>query len=196
VSPPSSDAADRELLAAYAAGDALAMDRLVDRYAGTVYAFVLHTLGDPSLAEDLTQEVWLKVLRHAGSFEGRSRFSTWLFRVARNVCLDHLRKRKRRAASREEGDPFGLDEVVDEGAPAPAERAARRELAEEVRAAVAELSDEQREVFLLREQSDLTFREIADALELPRDTVKSRMRYALGHIRRFLRQRLPQTESL
>lgn len=192
--PPEPD--DRELLARYAQGDALAMDQLVDRYAGTVYAFVFHFLGERSLAEDLTQEVWLKVLRHAGGFEGRSRFSTWLFRVARNVCLDHLRKRSRRSASREEGDPFALDEVVDEAAPAPAERAANRELAAEVRAAVAELSHDQREVFLLREQSDLTFREIADALELPRDTVKSRMRYALGHIRRFLRQRLPQTESL
>lgn len=183
--------ADLELLRRYAAGDARAMDALVDHYAGTIYAFVYRFLPDPAVAEDLTQEVWLKVMRSAGSFEGRSRFSTWVFRVARNVCLDHLRRQKRRArVSREEGDPFALEDVQD-AAPSPDERASQREQSERVLEAVAGLSEAQREVFLLREEANLSFREIADALDVSRDTVKSRMRYALGHIRRFLRRSAP-----
>jgi RNA polymerase sigma-70 factor (ECF subfamily) len=185
---------DHELLARYHQGDAGAMDLLVDRHAGTVYAFVYRFLPDPSQAEDLTQEVWLKVIRYVGGFEGRARFTTWLFRVARNVCLDHLRSQKRRArVPREDGDPFALDEIQAKGAPPP-EHASNRELAAQVAEAVAHLPDNQREVFVLREEAQLTFREIALALDLPRDTVKSRMRYALGHIRRFLRRRSPSEE--
>ncbi|MGE0710710.1 MAG: sigma-70 family RNA polymerase sigma factor [Planctomycetota bacterium] len=182
------EASDHELLERYRRGDARAMDVLVDRHAATVYAFVFRFHGDPTLAEDLTQEVWLKVIRHAGSFEGRSRFTTWVYRIARNVCLDHLRHRQRHPdLARSEGDPFALEELEAGGAP-PLERASRKELAAQVADAVASLPERQREVFLLREQQELTFTEIADVLEVPRETVKSRMRYALGHIRRALRR--------
>lgn len=183
---------DLELLTRYRGGDVQAMDLLVDRHAGAVYAFVRRFLGDPTVAEDMTQEVWLRVLRRSGSFNGRARFTTWLFTVTRNTCIDHLRRKRRRSPAvpaSERGEPFQLDDLQDPGPPI-VERVARQELSELVERAVAELPEAQREVFLLREQTELTFREIADALELPRDTVKSRMRYALGHIRRFVRRNL------
>lgn len=184
-------ATDLELLERYRRGDARAMDRLVERHAGAVYAFARRMVGDGPAAEDLVQEVWLKVLRGAAAFDGRSRFTTWLFAVTRNACLDHARRRRREPAVEEprpdEGP--GVDGVADPSPPV-IDRVARRELSRLLEQAVAALPLEQREVFLLREQTDMSFQEISAALGVPRDTVKSRMRYALGHVRRFLRERL------
>ena len=183
---------DLELLARYRRGDAQAMDELVDRHAGVLYAYVRRFLRDPALAEDLTQEVWLRVLRRSGTFDGRSRFTTWLYTVTRNTCIDHLRRVQRRSPETDaepSGEPFALEELAHPGPPI-VEQVSRRELSALVEEAVEVLPDAQREVFLLREQTGLTFREIGEVLELPRDTVKSRMRYALGHIRRFVRRKL------
>ena len=172
------------------------MDALVDRHGSAVYAFVRRTLGASPATDDLTQEVWLRVIRHSASFNGRSRFTTWLFTVTRNTCIDHLRKLNRRRPTRENDAPvsFRLDDLEDPGPPI-VEHLARRELTAFVEEAVAELPDAQRDVFLLREQTDMTFTEIAEMLDVPRDTVKSRMRYALATIRRSVRQRLSQEAS-
>ena len=168
------------------------MDRLVDRHCGSVYAFVRRYLGPTAAVDDLTQEVWLRVIRRSDSFTGRSRFTTWLFSVTRNTCIDYLRRQKRRRPVASPSEPsFHMEDVVDPGPPI-VDNLARRELTEFVGEAVAELPDLQREVFLLREQTDLTFGEIAELLGVPRDTVKSRMRYALAYIRRAVRERLSQ----
>lgn len=185
-------ASDQELLEAYRRGDARAMDQLVERHAGAVYAFARRMLGDGPQVDDLVQEVWLKVLRAGGAFDGRSRFTTWLFAVTRNACLDHARRRRRAppeasAAGPDLAEP--VDGLVDPGPPV-LDRVAKKELSAMLEQAVAALPFEQREVFLLREQTDMTFHEISESLGLPRDTVKSRMRYALTHVRRFLRERL------
>lgn len=186
---------DHELLEAYRRGDARAMDRLVERHAGSVYAFARRMLGDGPQVDDLVQEVWLKVLRAglSGGFDGRSRFTTWLFSITRNACLDHARRRRRappEASAPNAADAAApVDGLVDPGPPV-LDKVARKELSAMLEQAVAALPVEQREVFLLREQTDMTFHEISESLGLPRDTVKSRMRYALGHVRRFLRDRL------
>lgn len=180
------DPSDEALLARYARGEARAMDALVRRHGGAVYSFVRRFLGeDDPQVEDVTQEVWLRVLRGHRSFDGRARFTTWLFTVTRNASTDALRRRLRRAPPGGETDAV---EALPDPGPAVEERASRRELASLLQRAVGELPDEQREVFLLREQTDLTFQEIARVLDLPRETVKSRMRYALERIRRSLRR--------
>lgn len=186
---PASEEEDLSLLRAYARGDAAAMDRLVDRHAGRVYAFVLRFTGDAATAEDLTQEAWLRVLRSAGAFEGRSRFTTWLFTVARSVCLDHLRRVQRRSERLPRVTEEGALEAVEGPASAPLQRLAREELAEQVLQALGDLPDAQREVFLLREEG-LSMAEIAALQEVSLDTAKSRLRYALTSVRRILRARL------
>lgn len=188
---------DPELLTRYRGGDPTAMDTLVDRHGGAVYAFVRRFLGPSPAIDDLTQEVWLRVIRKSDSFSGRSRFTTWLFTVTRNTCIDYLRRQRRRAPTSSQPDSptgFRLDDLADPGPPI-VEHIARRELTTFVEEAVAELPESQREVFVLREQTDLTFSEISDLLEVPRETVKSRMRYALAFIRRSVRQRLSQEAS-
>lgn len=186
--PPPLPSDDYELLQRYLKGDARAMDVLVDRHAGRVYAFVLRFTGDASQAEDLTQEVWLRVLRSARGFEGRARFTTWLFTLARSVCFDHHRSHQRRSARLPAIAEPQLETLEAEAA-LPLERLADQELADHVLAAVSELPDAQREVFLLREEG-LSMQEIAEVQETSRDTVKSRMRYALTYVRRILRARL------
>lgn len=188
---------DAELLSRYRRGEAVAMDQLVDRHGGSVYAFVRRTLGASSHVDDLAQEVWLRVIRRSDSFDGRARFTTWLFTVTRNTCIDHLRRQKRRRPriTPPLSEPsFRLDDLPDPGPPI-VESLARRELTAFVEEAVGELAESQREVFLLREQTDMTFAEVAELLGLPRDTVKSRMRYALAHIRRAVRMRLSKEAS-
>jgi RNA polymerase sigma-70 factor, ECF subfamily len=182
---------EQALLERYRRGDARAMDRLVERHAGSVYAFARRMVGEGPAVDDLVQEVWLKVLRGSATFDGRSRFTTWLFSITRNACLDLARRRQRaprEVAATEDGPP-PIEGAIDPGPPV-LDRVARRELSAFVERAVEELPLEQREVFLLREQTDMTFHEISAALGVPRETVKSRMRYALAHVRRFLRERL------
>jgi RNA polymerase sigma-70 factor, ECF subfamily len=164
------------------------MDRLVDRHAGRVYGFVLRFVGQPNQAEDLTQEVWLRVLRSGRGFQGRARFTTWLFTIARSVCLDHHRHHQRRSERLPAVAEPELESLAGVS-PLPLQRMADHELAGHVLAAVSELPDAQKEVFLLREQG-LSFQEIADVQETSRETVKSRMRYALTCVRRILRARL------
>lgn len=196
--------ADTALLGRFAKGDADAMGRLVSRHGPSVYAFVRRFLGETSVSDDVYQEVWLKVIRNADRFEGRSLFTTWLFQVTRNVCLDHLRDKKRRrspvslegegATAAGPDDASLRDRLPDAGPRVPDDAAAREERAA-VQRAVALLPDEQREVFLLREQTELTFEEIAKLTQLSPNTVKSRMRYALENLRRALDPRRPSSQG-
>lgn len=174
---------DLGLLRRFRGGDASALDELVERHNGAVYSFVRRFLRHDAAADDVTQEVWLRVLRGKAPFDGRSRFTTWLFQVARNACIDHVRKASRRPES--VGEP---PEPADRSRSVP-EEVGRRELSARIEAVVAELPEGQREVFLLREQTDLTFTEIAEALGVNRETVKSRFRYALGQLRAALSAR-------
>lgn len=186
---------DEELLARWRRGDARSMDELVDRHGASVYAFVRRLAGGDAPVDDLVQDAWLRVLRGAAGFDGRSRFTTWLFAVVRSACIDALRRRRRaqgrglEAAGAGGGDDRPPQDPVDPGPPV-LDEVERRELEGLVEQAVADLTPTQREVFLLREGTDLSFTEISTALGLPRETVKSRMRYALTHVRRFLRDRL------
>jgi RNA polymerase sigma-70 factor (ECF subfamily) len=187
---------DAALLKRFARGQPDAMERLVQRHGSTVYAFVRRILGNEPLADDVYQEVWLKVIRYANRFEGRSRFSTWLFQVTRNVCMDHRRSAQRKkegvSLERDGGDPKDggecvplRDQVADRG-PGTHERAAETEEKAALEHAIAQLPEEQREVLLLREKTELTFEEIAEISGLSPNTVKSRMRYALLNLRKSL----------
>jgi RNA polymerase sigma-70 factor (ECF subfamily) len=155
---------------------------------------VLRQLRKAQAAEDVTQEVFLRVVENANEFKHEARFSTWVYTIARNLCIDHLRKAShRRHPSLDQplgpGDePAPLGEVVADRNPGgDAERATS---STQMLTIVAELldsmPDEQREVFLLREIANLPFKEIAVVTGTAENTVKSRMRYALDRLRTAL----------
>ena len=178
-------------MARYQQGDVAAFAELVARHEKRLWNFVRRFVADGATAEDVLQEVFLRVVRNAAEWQPSAKFSTWLFTIARNMCTDHARRGVFRkadsldqtpGATRDESGPHRIDKV-----PSPdgnAEKAVMdREIATRVDQAVATLPVEQREVFLMREVMDMSFAEIALATKTSDPTVKSRMRYALERLR-------------
>ena len=167
---------DAALLAAARDGDLEAFESLVHEHTRTVYAHALRFFGDPSAAEDAVQEVWIKVYRSLGEFDGRARFSTWLFRVTRNTCLDQVRAGARR--------PVPVDPV--DAVAAPGDLADQVALTASVEQAMRALAPEDRDAFSAVALYGLTYAEVADTLRIPVGTVKSRVFRARRSLAHFL----------
>jgi RNA polymerase sigma-70 factor (ECF subfamily) len=182
---------DEELLAAYRHGDAGAFELLLGRHRAPLFTFLVRMLGDKEKAEDLAQEAFLRVIKSAQSWEQRARFQTWLYTIARNLCVDAARRdRFRRADSLDEQGPDGerarVESVAGNGID-PARGAQSAFLRPLLQKALLGLPAEQREVFVLREQTGVPFKEISEILGVNENTVKSRMRYAIEGLRKALR---------
>lgn len=174
------DESDERLMLRFRDGEAPAFEVLVRRHRTPVFSFLVRLTGDRARAEDLCQEVFLKVVRAADGWTPRARFQTWLYAIARNQAVDEARRQAFRRAEPLEGGAAARASSEDPGPDRAAEGALLRPKLE---AALAALPEEQREVFLLREYSGLRFAEIAEVTGVPENTVKSRMRYALEALR-------------
>jgi len=181
-----SASSDEELLCAYRDGDMEAFKTLFHRYRGPLFNFLLRRVRDRGRAEEIYQDTWSKVIERCAEFRGDAKFSTWLYTIARNACVDHQRKMKfRRHASLDEAQGSASRPMVERLANpglAPDQLALGEALRERIARAVEELPEEQREVFLLRQLQGLGFKEVAEVLGVPVNTVKSRMRYALERL--------------
>ena len=178
----------------YQRGDRNAFTSLVRRHKRPVFNFILRQVGDFSVAEDTTQEVFLRVVQKASHFKHEARFSTWLYTIARNLSIDYLRKQSlRRHPSLDQPlKPTEPGRTLGESIEDPHHRSSveRSALSQQVGQCVIEavelLPIEQKEVFLLREIANLPFKEIAQVTESGENTVKSRMRYALQRLQQAL----------
>ena len=151
------------------------LDRLIEQYQHRLLRYLIHLSGNRELAEDLFQETWIRVLERGHQYDGKHEFSTWLYAVARNLTLDHLRKKK----------PLSLDGLMEDEAHASLEPADSRpaawevvqqhEQAEHIDAALISIPVEYRETVVLRFQEGLTLDEIATVTRAPLGTVKSRL---------------------
>jgi RNA polymerase sigma-70 factor (ECF subfamily) len=174
----------------FQAGDRAAFAVLVRRHKTPIYNFVLRLVRNGPTAEDLVQDVFVKVVRKAETFKHEARFTTWVYSIARNLCIDHLRKmslRRHPSLDQSSGkNPDGptLGERIANTHPSSAadRRATSTDIGERIIAAVEQLPNEQREVFLLRQLGKVPFKEIAKMTGVPENTVKSRMRYALERL--------------
>jgi RNA polymerase sigma-70 factor (ECF subfamily) len=182
---------DTRLMQAYKKGDAEAFGKLLARHRKPVYNFCVRMLGERAAAEDAMQEVFLRIVRAAKEWESHAKFTTWLYTIARNHCIDALRKAKYRKtasldqplkAEDEQGATLG-DRVSDDEAVTPDRGADSARLREKLARALRSLSEEQREVFVMREYAGMPFKDIAEVVGVPENTVKSRIRYALEHLR-------------
>jgi len=185
--PP--EATDEALMIRFQSGDRSAFAVLLRRHQSPLYNFALRHLRSAPSAEEVVQEAFVRVVQSAAEFKHEARFSTWLYTITRNLCIDHLRKGALRRhpsldapKQGEQGEGPTLGEQTADPRPNVERAAASGEIREQVLAAVAELPDEQREVFLMREISNLPFKEIARIVGVPENTVKSRMRYALERL--------------
>jgi RNA polymerase sigma-70 factor, ECF subfamily len=190
----STDEADEVLLQAYRAGDVRAFERLVARHEKPVWNFIRRFVADAATAEDLLQEVFLRVVKSADEWRGAAKFSTWMYTIARNLTVDHARRAvHRNAASLDAERSIGSsestttlhDRIASTDRRAD-ELASDRETKRRIDEAVAALPPDQREVFLMREVMEMPFAEIAAAVGASEPTVKSRMRYALEKLRAAL----------
>ncbi len=181
---------EAELISLCREGDRDAFNELVEMYQNQVVNIAYGMLSDREDAYDAAQEVFVKIYKNIGSFKGKSSLSTWIYRIVANVCNDTLRKRQRRAPAVSINSAFSDDDEKDmditDDAPTPEELLELSEKQRAVRLAIAELSDEHREVITLSDIEQLSYEEISEILRCPVGTVKSRLNRARSALKKKL----------
>jgi RNA polymerase sigma-70 factor (ECF subfamily) len=192
--------ADEELMLLFQKGDAGAFELLFKKYKMPIYSFILRQCSQKETAADLTQDVFVKFIKNAQSFNHKSKFSTWIYTIARNTVIDNLRKAKHRhhisfdqPAEKEGSMP---EEKIPSSSPLPDAKTAAARLQSILINAIDKLPADQKEVFLLREYQGLPFQEISKVVNAKTGTVKSRMRYALEFLKKELSKQELSARSL
>ena len=183
---------DEELVARSQGGDVDSFNQLILRWERPIYALAYRVIGREEDARDVCQETFLRAFRALKGFKGQAKFSSWLYRITLNLCRDWIRRERRQPIAQA---PEGVDliELASEATPTESieDLVARREIGRAVARAMADLPDEQRTAIILKEYHGLTFQEIADLLDCPLSTVKTRLYQGLTVLRRHLRYRRP-----
>ncbi|MDZ7644444.1 MAG: RNA polymerase sigma factor [Woeseiaceae bacterium] len=169
---------DTALMLRYGAGDAGAFEVLYRRHNDALYRYLLRLCNNRDTAADLFQEAWSKVIKARSRYRPTARFNTWLYRIARNCFIDHLRRNKRYG----DGPPDDPDSRAAPG-PGPDIGAEQARAREKLLAILETLPMEQRDAFLLREEAGLSVDDIATMTGVGHETVKSRLRYATRKLR-------------
>lgn len=178
---------EQRLVSAARRGDMEAFETLVQLYEKRVFALTLRMCGNAEDAAEAAQEAFLAAWQGLAFFRGDSSFSTWLYRLTSNACVDLLRRESRhRTAAGPSLDDADLNLDVPDSMPSPQEEAERQELRREIEQGLASLSPEHREVLVLREIHQLSYDEIAETLDLDVGTVKSRISRGRKQLRNFL----------
>lgn len=186
-----SRADDAELVQHALAGSEHAFTLLVQRYQQAVFRVLLRMVGDPSLAEELAQEAFVKAYRALATFDRQRKLSSWLFKIAHNTAIDHLRRHRPDTVALESGEPDRLDLLgrLEDQARTPEEEATRGDLRQALEGAFAALEPIYREIMVLRFREGLAYEEIADVTGLNLGTVKTRIHRGRRHMADYLRAR-------
>jgi RNA polymerase sigma-70 factor, ECF subfamily len=178
---------DEELVARSIGGDLDSFNQLVLRWERPIYALAYRVIGREEDARDVCQEAFLRAFRALGGFKGQAKFSSWLYRITLNLCRDWIRRQRRQPIAQA---PEGVDllDLATDSTPTESieDLVARREMSRAVQRAMATLPEEQRTAIILKEYHGLTFQEIADLLDCPLSTVKTRLYQGLSVLRRHL----------
>ena len=180
---------DEELVARAQGGDVESFNQLIVRWERPIYALAYRVIGREEDARDVCQDAFLRAYRALPGFKGQAKFSSWLYRIALNLCRDWIRRQRRAPVSQL---PEDIDAIELAAAAGPVESieelVARRELSAIVEEAMSVLSEEQRTAIILKEYHGMTFQEIADMQGCPLSTVKTRLYQGLSLLRRRLEQ--------
>lgn len=177
---------DAQLMLAYARGEMRAFETLYARHRGALYRYLMRQARDGEIANDLFQEVWSRVIVNRARYQPRAKFRTFLFTLAHNCFIDHCRRLKSRPAGSSIDDADAADLLATDDAALPDVVLERDEMSQRYRAALAALPAEQRDVYLLHEESDLSLEDIARVTGVGAETAKSRLRYAVGKLKAAL----------
>lgn len=186
----STQASDETLMLAWASGDLPAFEQLYARHRGRLYRYLLRQLRNPAIADDVFQDVWQRVITARTDWRPDAAFATWLYRIAHNRLADHWRSQRYRPSAPSDGDERTA-RIPDPDTPERtlSEFEQRRAL----QLALDQLPEDQREVLLLRLEQEMTLEEIGLITGVGRETVKSRLRYAMDKLRARLPDSTPDT---
>lgn len=179
------DLDDRELMSRYRDGDTAAFETLYGRHKGPLYRYYLRQGCDESTAAELFQDVWMKIIRARRNYRPTARFTTYMYQVAHNCLIDHYRHTGRSVHAFADG-AVEVEDMPGADCDGPERGAESLQQGERISAALAALPDEQREAFVMREESGLSLADIAAATGVTGETAKSRLRYAVKKLRRML----------
>lgn len=174
---------DEQLMLRYRDGDAAAFEELYGRHRGGVFRYVLRQVGLRSASEEIFQEIWIKIVTSRLRYRVEARFATFLYHVAHNCVMDHFRRKTPLHLISLDDDEDAGHQVAGPERDQPERAAALRQSTARLLNALAMLPAEQRDAFLLHEEGGLTLEEIAEVTAVGRETVKSRLRYALAKLR-------------
>ncbi len=177
-----SNTSDEELMLAYAAGDVAAFENLYLRHKGAVYRYMLNLCRNEAVAEELYQEVWMKLIKARENYQIKAKFTTYLYKLAHNQFIDHYRKQNVRIV---EDQSVEIDDIesVQSSKNNPEKQTQTNQTINKLRDLLDALPNEQREVFLLREEAGMSVPEIAETLSINHEAAKSRLRYAISKLR-------------
>jgi RNA polymerase sigma factor (sigma-70 family) len=186
-----SSSSDQNLVQAYIKGDHSAIEVLINRHRSKVYTYILLTIKNQQLAEDLFQETFIKVIQslRGGKYKDNGKFLSWVIRIAHNLIIDHFRKEKQMNSisnDDSEVDLFNSKKLSDSNIE---ELIINSQIKSEIRILINELPDDQRAVVLLRHYGGLSFKEIADQTDVSINTALGRMRYALINLRKLIQEK-------
>ncbi|MGE0803882.1 MAG: RNA polymerase sigma factor [Lautropia sp.] len=174
---------DETLMERYRDGDAGAFDRLYARHRGRLHRYLLRQCGEHGVADELFQDVWMRLIDARAGYQAKARFTTWLFQIAHNRLIDHYRAQPRGRTVSFDDDGCDLAAVPAARTADPAVRVESRQHARRLLDWLGALPPAQREAFLLQHEGELSLDEIASATGVGRETVKSRLRYAIARLR-------------
>ncbi|MFA6252312.1 MAG: sigma-70 family RNA polymerase sigma factor [Candidatus Paceibacterota bacterium] len=182
------NSSDEKLVEFFLSGEKESFEVLVFRYFKIIYNFCYRYVGDQNIAEDITQETFVKVWKNISRFDKSKKFKTWIFQIAKNTCIDYLRKKKSIPFSNfenEDGENVFVDNFAD-NAPLPDEIFRRKDLSDFLERVIGELPVNHKMVILMRYKDELTFKEISEILNESIDTIKSRYRRGIISLREKL----------
>jgi RNA polymerase sigma-70 factor (ECF subfamily) len=174
---------DEDLMLDWRGGNAAAFEQLYGRHKGGVLRYLLRQTGNREWAEELFQDVWLKVVNARAGYEARARFGAWLYSIAHNRLMDHYREHARASLVSYEDEAQVIDDLPDAAHQQPERTLERKQDAQTLLRLLDALPHAQREAFVLQQEGELSVEEIAVATGVNRETAKSRLRYALAKLR-------------
>ena len=181
---------DNELIAQYVAGDESALKTLITRHEKKVFSYIMLSVKNRELAEDIFQDTFIKVINtlRSGNYKEEGKFVQWVMRIANNLKIDYFRKMQRMPAFEGNGD-FDIFDVIYGSDPSVEQKMITKQIYEELRVLITLLPDEQREVLEMRIYNDISFKDIAEITGVSINTALGRMRYALINLRKIIKER-------
>jgi len=182
---------DKELINQYLEGNQYSLEKLIHRHQSRVYAYILMSVKDKQLADDIFQDTFIKVIKtiRSGAYKEEGKFIQWVMRIAHNLIIDYFRKAKRIPLINNDNSEFNIFDTIKFTDPSIEEQIITDQIHEDVRSLIELLPAEQKEVLFMRHYAEMSFKDIAEQTDVSINTALGRMRYALINLRKLIKEK-------